>query len=120
MIIICLYPVLLLSYGSLVFHKMKPMIMTILVGWLITRYCDGQNTYYRIDVITIHFVVYQLIYLMCKWEAYELEWPFFILQQASCCIYSCITAFLSHELMLRYFPFQFKIIFLWICSLYDM
>jgi hypothetical protein len=57
MIIICLCPVLLLCCGSRVFHSMKPMILTISVGWLITRYCDSQNTYYSIDVLTVHFIV---------------------------------------------------------------
>jgi hypothetical protein len=87
---------------------MKPMILTISIGWLITRYCDSQNTYYSIDVLTVHFIVLQFIYLLCKWEDLELEWPFFILQQASCCISTCIEAFLFHDILLRYLPFQFK------------
>jgi len=57
---------------------------------------------------------------MCKWKDLELERPFLILQQASCCISTCITAYLYHEFMLRYLPFQFKIILLWITALEDM
>ncbi len=60
-----------------VFYNIEPMTLTIFVGWLITRYCDSQNTYYRIDVITVHFIVWQFMYLMCKWKDRELEWPIF-------------------------------------------
>jgi len=57
---------------------------------------------------------------MCKWKDLELERPFLILQQASCCISTWITAYLYHEFMLRYLSFQFKIILLWITALEDM
>jgi hypothetical protein len=103
-----------------VLHRMQPMIITILVGWLINRYCDDCNIYYKIDVLTAYFIIWQIIYLMWKWKDLELEWPFLILQQASCCISTCITAFLFNEFIFRYFPFEFKISSLWIVSFYDM
>jgi len=120
LIISCFFAVLLLCYDLQLFDRMKPMILTILVGWLITRYYDSQNIYYNIDMLTVYFIVWQFIYLMCKWEDLELKWPFLILQQASCCISISITTFLWHEIIFRYLPFQFKIIFLWLYSLYDM
>jgi hypothetical protein len=120
LIISCFFAVLLLCYDLQLFDRMKSMILTILVGWLITRYYDSQNIYYNRDMLTVYFIVWQFIYLMCKWEDLELEWPFLILQQASCCISISITTFLWHEIIFRYLPFQFKIIFLWLYSLYDM
>jgi hypothetical protein len=120
LIISCFFGVLLLYYDLKLFDCMKSMILTIFVGWLITRYCDSQNIYINIDVLTVYFIVWQFIYLMRKWERLELEWPFLILQQASCCISMSITTFLRHDVIFVYLPFQFKIIFLWLFSLYDM
>jgi len=119
-IIIYLFLVLALCYGLQLFDRLKPIILTILVGWLITRYFDNKNIYYKMDVLTVDFIVWQFIYLMCKWEDLELKWPLLILQQASCCISSSIMAFLVHDIMSVYFPFQLKIIWLWLYSLYDM
>lgn len=72
------------------------------------------------DMLTVYFIVWQFIYLMCKWEVLELKWPLLILQQASCCISSSIVAFLFNDIIFVYFPFQLKIVFLWLYSLYDM
>jgi len=119
-IIFVLFVAILMSYGQQLIDRMKPMIMTIFVGWLITRFCDRQHPYYRIDVITVHFVVCQFISLMYKWQDFELESPFPMVQQASCCISACVRAFLQHEFSLRYFPFQFKILVLWMMSFFDM
>ncbi len=32
------------------------------------------------DVLTVNFIVWQFIYLMCKWKNLELKWPFLIFQ----------------------------------------
>jgi hypothetical protein len=96
------------------------MILTISIGWLITRYYDSQDTYYTIDILTVHFIIWQFIYPMYNWVNYELQWPVFFLQQISCCISNCLDAYFYHELVLRYLPFKYKMIFLWLLSFYDM
>jgi hypothetical protein len=120
MIIISLNPVLSLCYGEQVSRRIKPMILTMLVGWLITRYCVEYNAFYKIDMLTVHFIVWQISYLMCKWGDFGFQCPVLILRQASCCISTCVDTFLYHEFMFRYLPLQFKIGLLWMLSFYDM
>jgi hypothetical protein len=120
LIIIYLFLALRLCFGVQLFDRLKPIILTILVSWLITRYFDNKNIYYKMEVLSIYFIVWQFIYLLSKWEDLELKCPLLIIQQASCCASSSIMAFLFHDIMFVYFPFQFKIIYLWLYSLYDM
>jgi hypothetical protein len=112
--------VLRLCFGEQLFDRLKPIILTIFVSWLITRYFDNKNIYYKMDVLSIYFIVWQFIYPLSKWEDLELKYPLLIIRQASCCASSSIMAFLFHDIMFVYFPFQFKIICLWLYSLYDM
>ncbi len=119
-ITISIPPVLSLCYGEQALHRAQPIILTILVGWLINRYCDDNNACCQIDVLTVHFIVWQIIYLMSEWGDFRLEYPFFFLSQASSCIFTCVVAFLRNEFMFRYLPFQLKMIFLWSLSFYDM
>ncbi|CAF2997196.1 unnamed protein product, partial [Rotaria sp. Silwood2] len=95
------------------------IIYTILFVWLWARYCNNKNCWYQLDILTVYFLVWQFIYLMCKWEFYELSWPLLILQQASGCVSTSVTIFFSYDIAYRYIPFQFKIGFLWLFSLYD-
>ena len=119
-IIIFLFVVLVLCYGVQLFGRIKPMVLTILVVWLIMRYFDNHNIYYKMDMLTLYFIVWQFIYLMCKWEVLELKWPSLILQQGSCCISTSIVAFLFNDMIFVYFPFQIKIGFLWFFTLCDV
>jgi hypothetical protein len=114
---VCVY--LLLRFRN-VYHHVKPMVLTIIVGYGVTRYCNSQKLYYKIDVITVYFLVWQFLYLIYQWIKLQLEWPFFIFHQASCCIFTCIVPLIFNEMVLRYFPFSINITLLWIVSLYDM
>ncbi len=115
-----LFLALLLCFGVQMFVRLKPIILTILVSWLITRYFDNKNIYNKMDVLSIYFIVWQFIYPLSQWEDLELKCPLLIIQQATCCASPSIMAFLFHDIAFVYFPFQFKIIWLWLYSLYDM
>jgi len=112
--------VLLLCYGMQAFNYIRMILYTICIVWLLTRYCDNKSCWAQFDILTIYFIVWQFMYLMCKWEFVELSWPLLILQQAACCLSTSITAFFSYDILLRYVPFQFNIAYLWLFALYDM
>ncbi len=99
--------------------RMKPITWTILTVWLIARYYDSQNIYYKIDALPVHFIIWQFIYLMCKWQDRELQWSFFILQQTSCCISTAMTPFFVYDIVCLYLSFQFIITSLWMLPFYD-
>ena len=120
LIVGCFLIVIVLCYSPQILDRMKPISLTILIVGLFTRYCNNFNVCYQMDMFTVHLFVWQFIYLMCKWEDLELMWPCLILQQASCCISSSITTFFLHDIVFLDFPFQWKITFLWLCSLCDM
>jgi hypothetical protein len=115
-----LFLVSILCFGTQMFGRIKPIALTTIVSWLITRYFDNKYIYYKMDMLSIHLIVWQFSYLLSKWEDLKLKCPLCIIQQASCCISRSILAFLFHDIVFVYFPFQFKIIYLWLFSLYDM
>lgn len=73
MIIVCSRQILLYYWDIELLDRAKPMIMTSLIGWLIIRYYDDHNVYYKIDVLTAYFIIWRIIYLMWKWKDLELE-----------------------------------------------
>jgi len=119
-VILILSIVLLSCYGKHVFNYIRMIISTILIPWLLARYCDNQNCWYQLDILTVYLIVWQFMYLMCKWEFVELSWPLLLLQQTSCCVSTSVTAFFYYDIVFHDLPFRFFIGFLWLFSLYDM
>lgn len=116
-VIIWSFETLSCHWPEQVLHNMTPMIMTGLIGWPLTHYYyDEYIIYYRIDILTTYFIIWQIMYLVWQWKSFELEWPFFILQQVSVCINTSLKACFLNEFIFRYFSFKTKIIFLWILS----
>ncbi|CAF4079668.1 unnamed protein product [Rotaria sp. Silwood1] len=77
-----------------VINRIRTIILMILIIWLLTRYYDNRILWHQIDIVTLYFIVWQIIYLICKWDEGEPIWPILIVQQVSCCLSTSITAFL--------------------------
>jgi hypothetical protein len=110
----------LLLYGLQLWNRLRPVIQTIMIVWLLTRFCEGNYLYYEVDVITVYFLIWQCTYIMCKWEDHECSFPFLILQQGSLCISAALFTFLVYDYGYRFFPIQLNFVLLWLWSLYDV
>jgi hypothetical protein len=116
----CFIMALILLYGVRLLNRVRPIIQTTLIVWLLARYCEGKDLYYSVDVFTIYLLVWQCVYVMCKWEDNELSFPFLILQQGSLCISAAVMTFLFYDFQYRFFPIQFNFALLWLWALYDV
>jgi hypothetical protein len=96
------------------------MIQTPLIVWLLARYCEDKDLCYQVDVFTVYLLVWQFIYLMCKWEEHDFSYPFLILQQGSLRVSASFLAFFYYDFMFRYLTIQFNFALLWLWSLYDV
>jgi hypothetical protein len=120
MVCIVALVILVLCYGLQIFNRICSVIKVILIVWLLARYCEDKEIWFRVDVLTIYFLVWQCTYLTCKWEDHGLSCPLLILQQGSLCISISLTAYFYYDLIFQYLPIQFNFVFLWLWSLYDM
>jgi hypothetical protein len=49
-----------------------PVIATIICGWLVGRLWDGIDLWYKVDTIAIYFLIWQVIFIIIKWELKQL------------------------------------------------
>ena len=107
-------------FGKLLGSYLRPIIQTVMVAWLLARFCDGQYLYYVPDIITVHFLMWQCTYVMCKWEDHDLSFPLLILQQVSFCTSVSLLSFLTYDYIYSFSPIQLNFALLWLWALYDM
>jgi hypothetical protein len=119
-IVSILFLIIFLFYGMKVLNRIRSIILTILIVWLLARWCEDKSLWYKIDSLTIYFVTWQCVYLTCKWEDHDLLSPFLFLQQGSLCVSISLESFLFYDIIFRYIPIQLNIAFFWLWSLYDM
>ena len=98
----------------------RPAVQTVMIVWLLARFCEGKHLYYVPDVLTVYWLVWQCAYVMCKWEDYDLSFPLVTLQQGSFCISTCLISLLVFDINYRYLPTQFVYTGLWLVALDDM
>jgi hypothetical protein len=112
--------VLVLFYGLQVINRIRSLLFTIVILWLVASYLDVYNLRYQMDVLTVCFLVWQCVNIMCQWADHVLPWPCLILQQGSLCVLTSLESLLAHELVFRYLPIQIKFTLLWLWSLCDV
>ncbi len=111
---------LLLLYGIQILSRLRPMIQTMMVVWLLARFCEGKYSCYEVDVITVYFLIWQCTYVMCKWEDHDVSFPLLILQQGSFCTSAALFTFLMYDYQYRFLPIQLSFTLLWLWSLCDV
>jgi prepilin signal peptidase PulO-like enzyme (type II secretory pathway) len=104
---------------ELVKKNAKFIVFTLIVVWYAARFFNALSLSCQIDVFTVFFVVWQFIYLICKWHAQELPYFSFTLYQASLCIFTAFISYASYDIVLRYLPVQYKFVFLWLIAIQD-
>ncbi len=115
-----LFLIVFLYYGIKVLNRIRSIILTILIVWLLARWCEEKILWYKIDCLTVYVVTWQCVYLICKWEDHGLLSPFLFLQQGSLCVSISLTSFLFYDIIVRYIPIYLNIACFWLWSLYDM
>jgi hypothetical protein len=104
---------------ELVKKNAKFVAFTLIVVWFAGRFFNVLYLSCPIDVFTVFFVFWQLIYLICKWHSFELPYFSFTLHQASLCIFTAFISYASYDIVLRYLPVQYRFILLWFVAIED-
>jgi hypothetical protein len=101
-------------------YYIRTVIYTIISGWFIARFCDGYDISCQIDSLTVHFLIWQIIFIITKWESDALPLFSVNIYRGWLIIMVAAISFLNYDIMLRYLPIQMNFVNMWIYSLVDM
>ncbi len=92
---------------------------TLIIVWFATRFCNATSFQCQIDVFTVFFLFWQLIFLIYKWRCQELPWFSFTLHQALLNICVAFISYAAYDMVLRYLQLRYKIALLWFLAVRD-
>ena len=99
---------------------MCSLIHTIMGAWLIGRICDAFDLWYPVDVVTVYFLIGQVMFMISKWDYLELQPVSGIVYRGRLCLVMACIAFIGHDLALRYLPLWFRFYLFWLYATIDM
>lgn len=101
-------------------NHVRIIFFTIWVIELLARFLDFIDLSYKIDILTIYLLVWQLTSIGWRFILQQLRSPVMIIEQALFCIFVAIVSFASYDAFCRFIPFQINLVFFWLVSLIDM
>jgi hypothetical protein len=111
---------LVLCYGAQNLHHLHRLITILCAVDFLGRYLDSLEISDLIDVVTVLFIVWQLISVLWNWMWHNLPSPILLIQQAATCIFMASVAFVGHHCAVRYIPREASLLFHRIWSVVDM
>lgn len=98
----------------------RPLIAIIICGWLMGRLWDNVGLWYEVDMITIYFLIWQVIFIITKWELKQLPISSLGFYRGWSCTWWAFGAFIAHDTIFRYLSTQIRFIFFWMVAVADM
>ncbi|CAF3580373.1 unnamed protein product [Rotaria sordida] len=87
----------------------RPLIATIIIGWLLARFFDAFYWRYQIDMLTIYFLIWQFMFVIVKWESEEVPIFSFGVHRVWLCMSVAFGAFITHNTVFRYVSPKIKL-----------
>jgi len=98
----------------------RKILITLLAVEFLAQYFTSLNFWWKIDVLTIYWFVWQLISLMLEWICLVLLPPILIIEQGSFCVSMALLAWMWYFAFVRYIPLTLSLLWFWIFSVIDM
>jgi len=110
----------ILYYCSKLNNYFRNILFTVLIVEFLVQYFASFNLWYKLDILTIYWFVWQFISLTLYWIRSVLLPPIRIIEQGSFCMFAALGASMWHNMFFRYLPLAFNLSLLWIFSIIDM
>ena len=109
----------LFGYDKMMYY-IYPSIYTIIGIWLLGRFFEKVDFRYKVDIFTMYILIWQLMFIVAKWEIGE--YPIFLLTlyRGWFCFLMACDAFIFHDTVSRYLPSPTIWIWFWLFSFEDM
>jgi hypothetical protein len=90
----------------------RPIIVTIISSWLVGRLWNGVDLWYKVDIITIYFLLRQVMFVVAKSELKQLPMVPFTFYQGWLYVLMAFGAFTVYGAIFRYLAIQVRFVFL--------
>jgi hypothetical protein len=111
---------LFLSNENKIVQCTEPVVYTIFISWLTGRFWDGLNLWYKIDVFTVYFVIWQILFVIHKWERKQVPVLSRNFYRGWLCLLMACQAIVFYDAIFSYLPFLHMFNYFWIHSIDDM
>jgi hypothetical protein len=94
-------------YGRSMINHVRIIFMTIWITELLGRFLDFIGLSYKIDLLTIYLLVWQLTSIEWRFILQQLRSPLMIIEQVLFCIFVALVSFAFYDAFFRYI-YHFK------------
>jgi hypothetical protein len=98
----------------------RQVSFTFIAVEFLAQYVSSLNLWFKIDMLTMYWFVWQFSALVLKWSWSLLLPPIRIIEQGSFCVITALTAWGLHFMFYRYLPLTLNLSWLWIFSIIDV
>jgi hypothetical protein len=98
----------------------RHLVLTVLTVEFLAQYVASLNLWFKTDILTIYWFVWQLWSLVLNWAWALLIPPILVIEKGSFCVAMALMAWMLHFMFYRYMPLTINLSVLWIFSIIDM
>ena len=98
----------------------RHIVFTLITVEFLAQYVASLNLWFKTDILTIYWFVWQFSSLVLNWSWSYLLPPILIIEQGSFCVITALIPWMWHQMFYRYLPLTLNLSFLWIFSIVDM
>ncbi|CAF4888147.1 unnamed protein product [Rotaria socialis] len=101
-------------------YSIRSITYTIIYGLLVARFCDAFNLSCPLDIFTVYFLIWQIMFIITEWESNKLPLISLTFYRAWLCIMPASIIFVIHDFVFRYLPIQVNFLLLWLIAFADV
>jgi len=101
-------------------YSIRPIIYTIIYSLLVARFCDAFNLYCPLDLFTVYFLIWQIMFIITEWESDKLPLISLTFYRGWLCIMPASMIFFIHDFVFRYLSIQVNFFLLWLIAFADV
>jgi len=101
-------------------YSVRPIIYTIIYSLLVARFCDAFNLFCPLDIFTVYFLIWQIMFTITEWESGKLPLISLTFYRGWLCIMPASIMFVIHDYVFRYLPIQVNFLLLWLIAFLDV
>jgi hypothetical protein len=101
-------------------YNIRSIIFTIINSLLLARFCDAFNLRCQLDIFTVYFLIWQIMFLLTEWEFQNLPLISLTFYQGWLCIMQSFLIYFIHDFFFGLLPIEVNFLCIWILALADM
>ncbi|CAF1413848.1 unnamed protein product [Rotaria magnacalcarata] len=101
-------------------YNFRAVIYTIIQTFFLARFCDAFNFSYSLDIFTVYFLVWQVMFLITAWELQILPLISLTFFRGCQCMIPAFIMYFVYDFFFRLLPMEVNFLLIWIFALADI